>query len=344
MVPARAAARTAPWPDPPPADGAVRERLLWYPCVARWAPSKHNTQPWRFVVRDDQLEVWTDTSRALTGSDPDLRELVLSCGAAVHHVEVAAHALGHEMALQLLPDGDSGPLVRLSESAALEPSAHDSALLEAVPVRRTDRGPLDRTGLAPSLPFRLQSAALVHGVGLRLVASAADRAVLADLVARADRVLARTDAVDRELEQWLRDPCEGAADGVPRDRTRGQHASYRAELVQRDFSGRDGTAVAPAHWREGPDHPVLAVLCTDGDGPRDWVAAGRALSAALLEATVAGANASYLNQPVEVTDLRSQLRSALALSGAPQVVLRIGAGGRVAPTPRRPIEDMRSWA
>ncbi len=86
--------------------------------------------------------------------------------------------------------------------------------------------------------------------------------------------------------------------------------------------------------------PVLAVLGTHDDAPESWLCAGQSLARALLRARVAGLQASYLNQPVEVADLRRQLRQALGLSGVPQLVLRFGYGEDVPPTPRRPVEDV----
>jgi hypothetical protein len=326
------------WPAAPEQDATVEDRLRWYPSVARWAPSKHNTQPWRFVVRDSTLELWTDPRRALPHSDPLMRELIISCGAALHHVEVAARALGRDFSLELLPEGGFGFLARLTELGDGSPTPRAQALLSAVSRRRTDRGPLDASVLPASLPFELQSAAARTGAWLRLVASEGDRATLAALVERADRQLVRDGRMDHELAQWRRSPADPRPDGVPGDRTRGPRASYRAEFVQRDFSGGGPTF---AHDRAGKDEPVVGVLCTPSDGVADWLAAGRALSAVLLEATLAGANASYLNQPVEVPGLRQELRSHLLLAGPAQLVLRLGAGGQVLPTPRRAVEDIR---
>ena len=62
--------------------------------------------------------------------------------------------------------------------------------------------------------------------------------------------------------------------------------------------------------------------------------------AVLLEATMAGANASYLNQPLELPRTRDLLRAELNLPGPPQLILRIGAGGVVAPTPRLAADDV----
>src|SRR5689334_5194591 len=78
-------AKAPPWPPMPDAVRGPQARMAWYAAVARWAPSKHNTQPWQFVVRDDALELYLDPDRALPATDPQRREMVISCGAAAQH-------------------------------------------------------------------------------------------------------------------------------------------------------------------------------------------------------------------------------------------------------------------
>ena len=107
--------------------------------------------------------------------------------------------------------------------------------------------------------------------------------------------------------------------------------------MQRDFSSESSH---PAQDRPGRDEPLVGVLCTPSDGVADWLIAGRALAAVLLRAAVAGANASYLNQPVEVTAIRTQLGDQLTLPGVAQLVLRLGVGGPVSPPPRRLMSDI----
>lgn len=326
-----------PWPTEPAGSADAATRMAWYAAVARWAPSKHNTQPWRFVLRGDTVEVWADPMRLLTVTDPHRREVTISCGAAVETACVAARAHGYEPNVTVQPSGAGGPLARLVEVGGWDSTEDDRALLAAVPRRRTDRGPLD-ADLAPSeLRFDLQSAAREHGAWLRLVSTPGDRATLASLVDRADRLLLRHGGVDDELAPWLREPGDTSADGVPTDHTRGAAASYRAEFVQRDFSS---STSLPAQDRPGRDAPVIGVLCTPGDHPPDWLLAGRALAAMLLRAAAVGVNASYLNQPVEHVAIRAELREHLALPGVAQLVLRLGVGGEVTPPPRRDPDDV----
>lgn len=329
-------ARAPSWP-PFPAESDANARMAWYAAVARWAPSKHNSQPWQFVVRDGSLEFWPEPLRALASTDPLRRELTISVGAAIGVAVVAAHAAGYEVVVRLAATGDDGPLAWMHEVGPRTSTSEDAELLAAVARRRTDRGPLDADRLGRDLPFLLQSAVSAQGCSLRLVSTPGDRKTLAALVQRADRLLLERLLVDAELTPWLRTPGDNRRDGVPTDHTRGAAASMRAEFVQRDYSAAGST---PAHNRLGRDHPLVGVLCTSADGRSDWLRAGQALTAMLLQATVAGASASYLNQPIEEPAIRSELRDQLQLDGVGQLVVRLGSGGRVTPTPRRYLRDL----
>ncbi len=331
--------RPAPpaWPELPGTETDSDDRLAWCAGVARWAPSKHNTQPWRFVLQDSDLDIWTDPSRILANTDPHRREMLISCGAAVQFACVAARSLGYQPLVDLLPRGAGGPAARLTAVDRCEVTDDDRGLLGAVRDRRTDRGPLDGDALPVGLPFLLQSAAAALGAELRLVSTPGDRATLAALVASADRLLVRSDHYDAELAPWLREPGDERRDGVLTDHTRGAAASYRAEFVQRDFSS---STSQPAPYQPRPDRPLLSVLCTQTDDPRSWLRAGQALGAILLRAAVAGAHASYLNQPVEHGPSRVLLHDQLELNGVAQLVLRIGVGSQVTPAARRDMDDV----
>lgn len=50
--------------------------------------------------------------------------------------------------------------------------------------------------------------------------------------------------------------------------------------------------------------------------------------------------ASFLNQPIEVPELRTKLKAVAGHAGFPQAVLRLGFGENVKPTPRRELEEV----
>lgn len=107
--------------------------------------------------------------------------------------------------------------------------------------------------------------------------------------------------------------------------------SLAGPLVIRTFDMGKGQA---AKDRELARHsPLLSVLGTDGDSPREWLAAGQAMQRVVLLACSHGLTCSYLNQPVEVEDIRPRLADAVGRSGGehPQLFLRFGYDRRSAP-------------
>ena len=87
-----------------PLTGGLEAQLRALVVHAVRAPSSHNSQPWRFGVTNGVLELRADRRRALPVADPQGRELVISCGAALGFLAVAARHFGREAAIDLLPD------------------------------------------------------------------------------------------------------------------------------------------------------------------------------------------------------------------------------------------------
>jgi hypothetical protein len=70
------------------------------------APSVHNSQPWNWRIGYSSLHLYADPDRQLRETDPDGRDLILSCGAALHHLRVAFAALGWAAEVHRLPNPD----------------------------------------------------------------------------------------------------------------------------------------------------------------------------------------------------------------------------------------------
>jgi hypothetical protein len=112
-----------------------------------------------------------------------------------------------------------------------------------------------------------------------------------------------------------------------------------AQVVVRTFDMGHGVAAKDRQLAD--ESPVLAVLSTEGDSQRDWLAAGQALQRLLLLGVQLGLQASYLNQPVQVAALRPKLQQITGRSGHAQLLLRIGTPTQVKPAaPRRPLADV----
>ena len=68
------------------------------------APSVYNTQPWAWRIRPGGVALYADHERRLAATDPAGRNLLISCGTALHHLQVAARAVGLAPTVRRLPD------------------------------------------------------------------------------------------------------------------------------------------------------------------------------------------------------------------------------------------------
>lgn len=332
-----------PWQiaDPQDVGSDVGEQIDFALRCAILAPSSHNTQPWRFRIDGEVVELYADRSRALPVVDPDHRGLIMSCGAALFHLRLAFRAVGRETLVERMPSGPDGDLLaRVRVGEAVPATDSDRELFGAITSRRTNRRRFRPRDLGQRLCQELHHAAAAEGAHLVLVTDDEHKRQLAALVAEGDRLQWEDRRFRSELAAWSRSNHSDRGDGIPGyGLGYGDVASLVGPLVIRTFDLGDGQAARDSALADGS--PVLAVLFTEWEAPAQWLAAGEALAHVLLHAHAAGVSASYLNQPVEVPGLRLQLRELLGERGFPQILLRLGYPEQTpGPTPRRALQDV----
>src|SRR6266496_4808473 len=269
------------WAEDFPADGATLDKWRFFLRYAVLAPSSHNSQPWLFHVRHNTLELYADRRRACPVVDPHNRELIISCGCALFHLRCVMRHFGYLGAVEIFPDQDPDLVARVTLGTGDETDVEESILFSAIPKRRTNRQPFNDDPVPSSLLVNLQRAAAAEGAWLRFLDDQETKYAFADLVAEGDRIQWANKAFRLELSKWLHSNHSPNRDGVP-----GYAAgiddllSCTGPLVVRTFDMGEGQAARDHEVATGS--PVLAVLATDDDQSRDWVAGGQALDRVLL--------------------------------------------------------------
>ena len=320
-----------------PEGGALADKLAFCLGYAVLAPSGHNTQPWFFALREEAVDVYADTLRALPVVDPQHRELIISCGAALETLVVAMGRFGLRHDVQLTPDpGKPDHLARVRVLGLGAPDESDP-LFSAITRRHTSRVAYGEEPVSRDVVLALETEPLAEGVWFHKVPGLDERLAVADLVEEGDRIQMADGHFRQELSEWLHRNTSASRDGMPGYAFGvGDLASTLGPLLIRTFDL--GERQAAKDRSLALKSPLLGVVGTDRDGVRPWIGAGRALARVLLRATAAGLSASFLNQPIEVPELRPRLATAIGYPGLPQLLLRFGIAPPVRPTPRRPLD------
>ncbi|HOY58048.1 MAG TPA: nitroreductase family protein [Verrucomicrobiota bacterium] len=332
-----------PWSvnaDDFPASGYASDQLEFLLNYAILAPSSHNTQPWLFRINAMDVELFADRRRALRVIDPSDRELTISCGAALYNLRMAAEYFGHKYEVSLFPNPEFPDLLaRLRLGLSGETSSDDVLVFHAIAQRRTNRKAFRPDPVPTELLAELESLTQTEGAWLSAYAVEEVRNAVADLVAQADRMQWADKAFREELARWVRTKAESHSDGLPvHDLGIKDWMSFAGPALIRTFDRGGGQA---ARDREVATHsPVLAVLWTPEDNAPTWLNTGQALQSLLLHARSENLWASFLNQPIEIPELRAQLASMLGLAGYPQILLRLGYGEETPPSPRRTVREL----
>jgi hypothetical protein len=285
--------------------------------AAGFAPSVLNTQPWRWRVAGDVLELHAARERQLHATDPEGRLLTMSCGAALHHALVALAAEG--WAAQVKRCAGPDLLTRITLGSRAEVTAEAMRHFQTLRLRHTDRRPLTAAPVEPADVDRVRRAGTIPGVDVHRLTpqQVSDLGVAA---ARADELELLDPEQREEMAYWVGGDRPGGS-GVPSEVV--PQTPPGGIVPGRDFV-RGGTLPVGA----GSDRAaVYLMLFGNGDERADWLRAGEAMSAAWLEATELGLSVLPFSSVIEVHSVRESLRrSALASLGYPYLVLRIGNG------------------
>ncbi|WP_227982354.1 Acg family FMN-binding oxidoreductase [Nocardia spumae] len=299
------------------------------------APSVHNTQPWRWSLRADTIHLYADETRHLTVTDPLQRALLMSCGAALHHMRVALAMLGWSARVTYLPDDADSDHLAAIDLTPRRPTARDIELAAAITQRQSDRRRYSARPVPQACVREVSGSVRTYGAAARQVPP-----ILRPKLATAARTAASRHAADpaylHELTLWS--GRHGTPDGVPAANTPAPRGD--SEIAQRRFDSPELADLATQ-----PEAAEWLVLCTLGDDRRARLSAGEAVSALLLSATALGLSSSLQSEPLALAELRAEIRrTVLSECAHPQTMIRLGwRPSEAAPlprTPRRPAAEV----
>jgi hypothetical protein len=306
--------------------------------LATLAANGHNTQPWRFRIDGQRIDILPDLTRRTAVVDPDDHHLYVSLGCAAENLALAAAANGHAPEVEIDTTGEGRIAIALAPAASVA-----SPLYEAIPLRQSTRSVYDGQPVSSEDLALLDTAARQDGVSVQVFTADTDREAILDFVVAGNSAQIDDPAFVEELRVWLRfSPHSAIATGD------GLFSACSGNPVLPDWIG--GRLFKAFFTKDAENDKYrdqirssagVAVFTGDRDDPEHWIKVGRSFQRFALQATALGIRTAHINQPTEVTSVRPEFARWLGRAGTrPDLVIRFGRAPAMPMSLRRPVEEV----
>lgn len=331
-----------PWSLPQDLPGSSIEVARALIGAAVLAPSDWNSQPWHFEVEGASVRVVADARRALPVTDPDRRGMMLSLGAALENLLIAARGYGLRPTVIYTPNqGANGVMAEVSWTPGEQ--RRDRSLFGMIRERRTNRRDYDGRALFTQNRAQL-TAQVPEGLSVHWIDGKDRVSRVADLVHDATRDQMNDTRSQAEQYGWLRFDGDEKwrGDGVPvsalgfsgpADWFASRYFNPRS--MWRKFGSDSAAKQGRSQIRSSG---ALALLTASRTDEPTRLLGGQTFQRFALKATAFGIAHHAISAPIEVEKTRAQLLQEFGAAGEdPLLLVRLGHAKAPKPTPRRAV-------
>lgn len=305
------------------------------------APSAHNTQPWKFKIYEDYIEIHPDFTRHTPIADPYCRELYISLGCATENFCLAA-AKKHYISKCSMHDCEGKTIIRveLTKDDAVLPES----LVNAIHYRHTNRKKYDFHLIPDEIISQLLALKKEDGISAYFYKKGEKTFDLfTNLVKQSNYVLYNNFAFKKELLHWIRFNKRHALktkDGLtynslgfpPVPSFLGNPIAYSQLKPNVQIKDYERKIFSSSH---------LVLFTAQGNRPIDCIYLGMYLERMQLKMHELGIAYTYLNQPCELPEFVNEIKKQLSLTlEYPHILLRIGYSRKSVLSPRREITEV----
>jgi len=317
--------------------GPPRDDLESLARYAMLAANSHNTQPWSFSREGDRIAVAPDMTRATPAADANHHHVFASLGCAAENLALAAAAAGRPSTIGYSAGDERVEIDLASGGAARDP------LFEAITQRQSTRSLYDGKPVPAGDLKTIEQAAALSGARVLIVTDAKKIEEILEMVVAANTAQLEDPAFRAELKDWLRFGPRRAVE--TRD---GLYAACSGNPTLPDWIGRSIFDFVVTAQGENDRYAAqirsssgLAIVVSDANDKAHWVEAGRACQRFALAATALGIRHAFINQPLEVPEMRGEFARWLGDEGlSPDLIMRFGYAEAMPYSLRRPVGEV----
>jgi hypothetical protein len=308
---------------------------------ATLAPSGHNTQPWKFSIKNNSILIYPDYSRGLHVVDPDDHALFISLGCALENLIIAVNHIGYSAKVECFPPNEEKDCIRATINK--EKVEFDPDLFNAIPNRQATRSKYDGRPIPTEDLEKLKQASKQDKVSFILFTDGKEMDPIIEFVKEGNILQFRNKSFVNELIKWIRfgkkdalasrDGLNSASMGLPSIPT------WLGKFILNTFATPNGEAKKCEKLIRGSSGLVLFIA--QSNDKQSWINVGQSFERVALKATTLNIKHAHMNMPCEEVEIRKKLQKHLGLKNEhPLLLLRIGYSNPMPKSYRRPVEDV----
>ncbi len=319
----------------------LQEKLGFLVKFAVLAPSSHNAQPWRFRIRNSEIDVLPDFRRALPFADPANRLLFIALGCSIENILIAADYYNFKTSITYFPEHEIAARIKFASQEKFEP--RESHLIFSIPKRRTNR-----SRYADRLPDKtfLQwiSKNQDDGIKIQIVTDAEKRMALTDIILKTLVYAMENQGFRSEMSEYLRPNITSSKTGMP-GKGLGMPlplSFIAAHIVRRINVNRVNNKKNGILLKNFT--PAFGILSAQHDSPDGWIKTGQIFERIALKATEYGIAAGPQLSPIQIGEFYRGVQMLLDIKERPQLIFRLGYPLKETPhTPRLSAKEVTIW-
>ena len=306
------------------------------------APSGHNSQPWRFRIQENSIEIHPDFDCTLPVVDPKNRELYISLGCAAENLCVASIAYGYHASWQIDKDSNESHIIRIHLNTSNKKTRKD--ILGDIQKRQTNRSVYKGTIVQNSILNQLRELPTEENVRMHFFKNGdSSFSSLTDLIKKGNEIQMNDERFKNELLSWIRlnkRQVEKTNSGLSHKVMQAPSMpGFIGKRIVRSFLTPAKQNKSDREKIKSSSHFIL--LTTKNNCPEEWIRSGLFLERLLIKLTSLGIASAFINPPCELESLSGELQKTLPINDeVPTLILRIGYADRMPSSPRKTVENV----
>lgn len=304
------------------------------------APSGHNTQPWKFILNKNQIQIHPDHSRSLQVSDPDHHILFISLGCVLENIIIAAKEFGYKSRVALARKDAPESFLKIDLQKCQ--AGPKDGLFNWIAKRQTNRRVYSGTIIPPADLEQLQHSVSFEGVQLRLIHDKKELQKLEPLIVEGTRKQMQNHAQRQEVLPWLRFSKKEATTkgdglwlptfGVPNIPKKLVRLFLKYFLTERSELKKVK--------KEVQSSSAIGVFAIEKYDKMHLINLGRSFQRFALKATALGIAHAHLHAPCEDQKIKKTIVNSIGQRGHMQLLLRLGYARPMPYSFRRNLDEV----